>query len=327
MRIYFYCFDNDRPVGGIKQIYRHVDALNEIGYRAFVLHDRPGFRASWFENKTRIEYTPSVSLAADDILAAPELVGPAFTQTAKGVRKVIFNQNCYYTFNAYGLDPADMKSPYLSDDLAAVITVSEDSKDYLGFAFPGIPVHRVRYGIDSGLFAPAPEKKKTIAFMPRKNPHAVNQVVNMLKFRRSLRGFRLHPIDGLPEAEVAAALGEAMVFLSFGFPEGFGLPPAEAMACGCVVAGFHGGGGAEFFRPEFSWPVAQEDITGFVRAVEEILSLAGENPAAMAEKGAAAARFIRENYSRERELESIREAWGAITAGGPRGGPAAHVFS
>ncbi len=33
--------------------------------------------------------------------------------------------------------------------------------------------------------------------------------------------------------------------MAIGYPEGFALPPLEAMACGCAVIGFTGGGGTE----------------------------------------------------------------------------------
>ena len=40
--------------------------------------------------------------------------------------------------------------------------------------------------------------------------------------------------------EVACALQDSLLFLSCGHPEGFGLPLAEAIACGCLVVGYHG---------------------------------------------------------------------------------------
>ncbi len=314
MRIYFYCFDNNKPVGGIRQIYRQVDILNGLGYKACVLHDTQGFRCSWFENSTEIEYTPSVNLSQSDILVAPELVGPAFTNTAKGVRKVIFNQNCYFTFNAYSLDKNDLQNPYHHEDLLGVITVSEDSRRYLRYVFPNIPIYRIKYGLDRDLFSHNANKSQIISFMPRKNPHAVTQVVNMLKFRGALGDFELRPIDSLTQSQVARVMKESMIFLSFGFPEGFGLPAAEAMACGCVVIGFHGGGGREFFLPEFSYPIEQEDIVGYARTVEQVISLFDTDPDRMRRMSSAAADFVLREYSRESEVEATAHTWDKITS-------------
>ena len=43
MVIYFICPDINKPTGGIKQIYRQVDVLNNNSFNAFVLHKETGF--------------------------------------------------------------------------------------------------------------------------------------------------------------------------------------------------------------------------------------------------------------------------------------------
>ena len=48
--------------------------------------------------------------------------------------------------------------------------------------------------------------------------------------------------------EVAGALQDLDI-LSCGHPEGFGLPLAEAIACGCLVVGYHGLAGRDFAIP------------------------------------------------------------------------------
>lgn len=314
MKIYFYCADNDKPSGGTKQTYRHVDILNELGFDAAVLHETPGFRLSWFDNATRIEYARDVSFQPDDIIAGPGTAGPAFPETAKGTAKVIFNRNCYRTFEDDGSEKNGISTLYKHEDVKGVITVSRDSREYLEFAFPGIEVKRVRPGIDPKLYYFNPDKKRSIAFMPRKNPHAAAQVVNILKNRGSLKDFELVPIEDMAEEDMARVLRESMIFLSFGVFEGFGLPAAEAMACGCVTIGHHGGGGREYFLPEFSYPVPQEDITGYVKTVENIMAEEVSDPDVMGRIGQAASAYIKENYSLERERKSVQEAWEAIIA-------------
>ena len=59
-RLFFHCFpDKASPVGGVKQHYRQVELLNTLGFEAYVVHQRPGFRASWFPSTA-----PVVDLAA-----------------------------------------------------------------------------------------------------------------------------------------------------------------------------------------------------------------------------------------------------------------------
>ena len=74
--------------------------------------------------------------------------------------------------------------------------------------------------------------------MPRKLPEAIRQVMALVQ--------QTHPevpwveIDNLPEAEVARRFRTNSIFFSSQYLEGFGLPALEAMACGCLVAGFKG---------------------------------------------------------------------------------------
>lgn len=44
------------PRGGNKQIYRHVELLDEAGIEARVLHQRSGFSCTWFEHKAPLAY-------------------------------------------------------------------------------------------------------------------------------------------------------------------------------------------------------------------------------------------------------------------------------
>ena len=87
-------------------------------------------------------------------------------------------------------------------------------------------------------------------WMPRKNPQHVQAVLQ----GPSAAAMALHPRLGGPafaqlsHASIAERLNGAQLFLAFGHPEGFGLPIAEAMAAGCWVVGYSGGGGQELFR-------------------------------------------------------------------------------
>jgi glycosyltransferase involved in cell wall biosynthesis len=148
--------------------------------------------------------------------------------------------------------------------------------------------------------------------MPRKNAQDVVQVLNLLRGRGALSGWDLVPIDGVPEAEVAKRLGECAVFLSFGHPEGCPLPPLEAMASGCVVVGYHGRGGREYFDPAYSYPVEVGDVVGFAKAVEEVLEWDQREPGTLERKGKLAAEYVRTNYSPEREAQDIVGIWETI---------------
>ena len=342
MTIYYLCPEHKTPVGGVRVIYQHVDILNRNGLPAYVVHKKKGFRVNWFENTTPIVYWPDNLLNrlitkfkrrldpdrvielpirggtrpvidATDILVIPELYGPDLAAAfGRSIKKVILNQNSYLTFNGYSLNKERLITPYHHQDLLATLINSVDGEQYLQYAFPDLPLYRFRLSIDPKRFAFQGKKRKQLCFSRIKNQQDAMQVINILKFRGVLKDFEIVPFINIPQTEVARIYQESLLFLSFGYPEGFGLPAAEAMACGCVVIGFHGGGGREFFKPEFSYPIEQGDIIGFARAVEEVIQCFERDPASILEKGRLAANYIREQYSVELEEKEVIGAWNSI---------------
>lgn len=309
MNICVLCPDTNVPYGGIKQLYRHVDVLNNNGFSASILHSQYGFRCTWFNNNTKVAYASGINRELIDYLLLPVIHGPYIAEIGRGIKKVISNQGCYCTFNGYSIDKNNFTSPYSDPEVVATLVVSDDSRQYLQYVFPKLKIFKIHNGIDPSLFSYKAEKKRQIAFMVSKCAQDVIQLINILKFRGVLKDYDLVPIVNKSETEVANIMQESLIFLSFGYQEGFLLPPAEAMACGCIVIGYHGNGGKEFFKPEFSYPIPQADIIAFAKAVEEVMDIYKNNPELLREKGLKAANFIRENYSLEREAGDIIGFW------------------
>jgi len=341
--IYYFCPDFKGVVGGVKTMYRHVDILNGNGFNAAILHSRTGFRCRWFENDTKIAYVRQTDLGMDDILVFPEPFLAYFTDfhnppkaelwfdrivsksrhkyyinelSKTPVRKVIFNQNAYLSFE--GIDSAEAYDiPYLRKDVTATICVSDDNEDYLKFAFPNARLYRVRLSANKAYFYHGPDKKPQIAFIADRSREDSNQVLNILKARNSLEGFRLVPIKDVAERQVAQIMRESLVFMSFGRAEGFSLPPMEAMLCGCIVVGYHGRAGREYFDPSFCCPVEVGDIIGLVRSVEAVLSVYKENPAQLAEIAKTASEQIAFRYTSEKEEADLKNIWAEILESNP----------
>jgi glycosyltransferase involved in cell wall biosynthesis len=97
-----------------------------------------------------------------------------------------------------------------------------------------------------------PDGRVRIAWMPRKNRalgESIRQIAGHILAREaSPPRVEWVEIHGLRREAVADMLATCRIFLSSGFPEGFGLPPLEAMASGCVPVGFTGLGGWEYMR-------------------------------------------------------------------------------
>ena len=324
--IYILSPDTNVPTGGIKQLYRNADILNKTGFHASIIHSQNGFRCTWFDNDTPVAYLAETKMKKSDYLIVPEIFGELFSSEIEigGVNRelrelihlsrktVIFNQCCYLSFHGYSV-AEEMTNPFwLSKSVVATIVVSEDSREYMHSVFPKMRTFRIHNSVDPKFFSYQREKKKQICFMTRKLHDDVTQVVHILKYRGLLGDFRLIPIENKTEQEVAEIMKDSLIFLSFSYQEGCPLPPLEAMMCGCLVIGYDGRGGREYFKNEFSYPVEGGDIIGFAKKIEEVIRFYHRDPSAVDAKREKAFEYVRKTYSPEREREEITQCWKEI---------------
>jgi len=352
-RILFVCPDINKPSGGIKQIYRQVDVLCKNGFNAHILHEAYRFKCTWFDNATPIVYNASVfqelnslkqrrrrttkekikylvknfikfcksftrknhdiELNTNDILVFPEIYGPRLAEVKTGINKVIYNQGAYQTFFGYNLNLQDTDTPYHHKDIIGVVVNSEDARQYMNLAFPKLKTYRVKYGFDSDRFSINSSKKKQICFMPRRLRSDIIQVINILKFNKVLEGWTIRPIENMNEDEVAECMKESAIFLSFNINEGFGMPPAEAMACGCIVVGYPGQGGNEIFSEKFCFPVKDRDVKAYVKTLEKVIKAYEDNPKTLLNMANNASNHILSSYSMTEEENTIIETWTRIS--------------
>lgn len=217
------------------------------GFSAWVhLVERPNVD---FYNTTAAQLIGNITISTSDIFVIPEILEWALRQFKPiPIRKFLFCQG-------HGLlppvdDPDDACGEWGVD---GVIASSVAIRDYLRDSFGLLDVPLLPCAIDP-IFAPAAHKKRQIAYMPRKLPEDAAVIEASFKRRYPhLAAVNWVPIDNVPRAEVARVLGESDVFLSLGYRESFGLPPLEAMASGCLVAGYHAEGGREYITDANGW--------------------------------------------------------------------------
>lgn len=335
MRIFYFAPYYDGPAGGVRIIYNHVDILRQLGYEAYVIHSKRGFRCTWFENSTPILFIGDIKFQKEDYLVMPEihfyLIGQKNSLRDKvrkfighkldnfyarelwnvASKKVIFNQNAYHTLVDFS-NSNPFKSDFLNK-ITGYLSISTQNKEYLEFAFPRLFIQRLQWSLEPEIYGIELSKKRpVISYLPRKNPDHSKQVLQILNARKSLNGFEIKEIQGLNQSGVAQLLKESVIFLSFGYPEGLPLPPAEAMACGCIVVGYNGGGGKEYFLPEFSYEVPFGDIVGFCKKVEEVIGIYKNDRLQLEGKMQSASNYILDTYSRKIEKEVLNKAWGNI---------------
>lgn len=307
-RVFVFCPDLSAPTGGIKVLYRQVEALNDLGIDAWIVHGRRSSRPNWFDSRAPIAWRWQIKLQPQDVAVIPEVWWPRTARLAGPARKVVVVQNPYLLFSGMRGSACE---DYRRRDLVLLAT-SADTERYLAHAFPVARTHRFQWAIDERLFYPG-AKKKQIAWMPRKGQRDAEQVFGILGLRGCLRGWRLAAIDGMHETDVARILRESLFFFSFGAAEGLPLPPAEAMAAGCVVVGYNGRGGAEYFDSRWSWPIEAGNILEFTRTAEELLALAaGEGRWGLEALGLYASQMVTRRYSRRALVKNLAGIWGEL---------------
>jgi Glycosyl transferases group 1 len=316
--VYYLAPDLSSHSGGVRVIYRQVDYLNAMGIPAAVVHSKAGFRATWFTNDTRVVAPASVRLGPDDVLVVPECYGPGIGRLPAEARTIIFNQGAYHTFDLIPFETTGPGSPYADiRHLVGMLTVSDDSAALLRYAFPKVPLHIVRAVIDPVLFHPGTRRPaRQVAFLTHRRGQERDQLLHILRARGVLDGWELVPISGRSDRETAAMMRDSALFLAFSEREGFGLPPAEAMASGCYVIGYTGMGGREFFDPAYCAPVPDGDLLAFAKAVEEACAAYDDDADAFTKVGRTASERILTQYSPERLRADLHAFYTELGFGG-----------
>ena len=293
-RIIYATFPTTRRSGGVHVMIQHVRLLRAAGFSTWLWLPGPGGAPAWFDGDLPLLFGPELSLAPEDLLVVPEVPVVPGRDPAPGARKVIFNQNHFYTFAAAGAEHSIASTgptyPGWSPD-PGVWTVSDEGVDVLGALLPELDLHLVPNFVDTELFSPRPSTPAGVVWFSRKRPRESSLFHRLLVDDPRLAGVALHEVTDEPWDVVAELFAAASVFVAFGHTEGFGLPVAEALAAGCLVAGYDGGGGHELFEAPGAWRVPEQRplllrdcVVDLVQRQEELRPLGRANRAWLLER-------------------------------------------
>ncbi len=244
-----------KPVGGIKITYQHCLALKNAGYKTEII--RLGDYVDCFFN---YEIEPihineiGYQLNSNDIVVATEF-RPYNGLLFQNAKRILFAQN-WLGFALFLLEK-DQSNGFSGLGYQHILTCSQFIKNKLVEQDQHI-TQVVTNGIDLNVFKPDLSLRKTnrILALSRKNPEDLAEIKKFLSGLN--KEYELIIADGLTEKELVLEYQKSDIFLATGYPEGFGLPPLEAMACGCVVVGFSGGGGLEYMTHGINALVADD---------------------------------------------------------------------
>jgi hypothetical protein len=129
--------------------------------------------------------------------------------------------------------------------LAGILTNSNYTRKRLEKAFPTTPISTIPHVIETKFRSTTPFAKReqnSILILNRKNTHHIPAILAFLEHLPH----KVTVVNNVSAEELISLYNKHQIFINLGYPEGFCRPAAEAMACGCIVAGFTGGGGSDF---------------------------------------------------------------------------------
>ncbi len=303
MRIVYLSWPAHEISGGIKASFQHVQLLLEAGIDAAVATP-DGKPPGWFVSTAPV-------LTLEDIRDGDVLVFPenhlAMLQAMapRSNPKIVFCQNCSLIFR--GVVPGNSYSTF---GVTHLLCPSQQVMQYGRQRFPDLKLGYAPFYLDLSLFAPSPARKLRIAAVPRKRLVEYGAILDMFRAVYPRFGqIEWVYLEDATEAQVAQVLSESAVFLSLARLEAHGMTKLEAMACGCIVAGFTGVvGGSDSSTAANGFWAPEDDIVTCVDQLAAAVQLAVDGgPAylAMLEAGRKSAWV----YRREEAARLLVDFW------------------
>ena len=302
-RIIYFAFPTAAATGGVKMIFRHVETLRELGFDAVACLGPQSPSPTWFEHRapilTELQFRP------DDVLVLPDDAHDSLGRTpALGLKTVVFAQNPYL-FAALSLKAM---AAFPAEALPAFMAVSRPFAELIVRLYPQARAEVVPCFADERRFRPGAAPSPAVAYLPRKRPLEARAIRGLFRQLHPRHALPFRRIDKAPEREVAEALAASSLFLSLSRLESVGMAPLEAMASGCLVAGFTGVGGQVYATPENGFWAPEDDCVTAADAqarAADVAAAGGPELARRIEAGQATAA----QWSYARFRTALEEVW------------------
>ena len=267
----------NRPAGGIKIIYRHVEILSKLlpkGTNSKIFHfDDINFKCDWFKHSASFKKNSTFDPTKEFVII-PEWMAVYHARILQkiGVKYGIFVQNGFYLNTKPKNNFSDQEINEAYNKAEFIISYSDEITECVKLTFPKLinKILRINISVDNNKFICSEEifknKENLITYMPRKKIDHVTKLLFILN-QHLPKNWKIKSIDNLRESEVIEFLKKSKIFLSFSELEGFGLPPVEAALCGNLVIGYTGESGKEYWHSPIFSEVFSGDLRTFASKV------------------------------------------------------------
>lgn len=340
LKYYFVLPRTTRPIGGTNVLLWLVETLQNSGFDAAPLYSEARFKYAFypycgesfhapalrqtFKHKSKFglgsfkcfvtpprsdhqntRWTPS----SRDVFVLPDFIYPECIRALPPARFVLAAQNGFSLARTFVKDQSSDAPQY--PKISTGFAVSDATYD-AATTLMGTDMHRISLPVCQPDLACRTDKKLQIAYMPRKRSAESAIIIAQLKMQPEFQNIPFVPIAGLGKAECNRIISESLIFLSFSQKEGFGLPPAEAMATGSIVIGYTGIGGNEYFTPETGFVIEDGNIFDYIRAIKDVVTRYRIDPAPLDRLRQHASQTIWERYNPDTAQQIAQRAWAQI---------------
>lgn len=340
LKYYFVLPRTTRPIGGTNILLWLVETLQNSGFDAAPLYPEAKFKYAFYPYDGQSFHAPALrqvlkhksksglksfnhflttarsdhqntrwTPSARDVFVLPEFIYPQCMRALPPAPCILAAQNGFSLAHAFMQDQSLDAPQY--PKITTGFTVSDATYD-AATTLIGPDMHRMRLPVCQPDLAYRANKKLQIAYMPRKRSTESAMVVAALKMQPEFQDIPFVPIAGMSKAACNRILSESLIFLSFSQKEGFGLPPAEAMATGSIVIGYTGIGGNEYFTPETGFVVEDGNIFDFIRAIKNVVTDYRTDPGPLNMLRQHASQTIWDRYSADTARQIACETWARI---------------
>lgn len=248
--IYFFTLDTKgNPTAGIANIYEHVKMLNELGYRAGILHEKNDYKlrgdqegngvADWLgeEYATLPHYSiegQDLNITPADFIIIPEIFANIMDQV-KGFpcKKIVFSQSYDYLLELLQIGKR-WNVDYGFND---VITTSEKQASYLKSLFPSIQTNVIPVSIPSYFKDSDKPKIPVVSILTRNQGDAAKIAKSFYLQFPIYKWITFKELRGLTREQFATELGKSCLAVWIDDQSGFGTFPIEAIECNTPVIG------------------------------------------------------------------------------------------
>jgi len=334
-RIFFVLPEVDEPIGGNHVTMSFAAILKDEGLDVAILYSSKDYYYPFFENHsiptvfvpnhskvslrqrtrklvqrpkltsfvaTRKGKNSQVSIGQDDVVIFPEFNYKHERRRIPNGRHVLLCQGFGPLFSgAIDLGP-ERETAY--GRLTATIAISEICAEAVRI-YTGTDPSIVPISLDSRRYRYHEDKQKKIVFMPRRRRQELTGIVSLLASEPALKNYEFVALDRVSASTVDQVLSESLIFLSGSQQDGFGLPPAEAMAMGCLAIGYAGVGGEEFFTETVGFPVPEDNTVAFYRTIIDVVEQYETDPSSLNRKRKLASETILSRYTKEETTKQL----------------------